>query len=72
MSESSLGGDSGETLGYLQSCHQPQALRDSVHHLKEEKKNKSELLHEAKLPLEVLTTLLACPAESWLPELPGA
>ena len=39
--------------------------------LGEEKKNKSALLHAAKLPLKDLTTQLASPAESWLPERPG-
>lgn len=35
------------------------------------KKNKSALLHAAKLPLKDLTTQLASPAESRLPEQPG-
>ena len=54
-------------------AHQPKTLSYNVHDLKEkkEKKNKSEFLHEAELPLKDLTSLLASPAESWLPELPG-
>lgn len=71
VSGHSLGGWGEDSRSAHRPVPGPGTLRHSVHYLGEEKKNKSALLHAAKLPLKDLTTQLASPAESWLPERPG-
>lgn len=71
VSGPSLRGRGEESQGARSPVTSPGTRRYSVHYLGEEKKNKSALLHAAKLPLKDLTTPLASPAESWLPEQRG-